>query len=1264
MKWGVGILLVTLFACGSWALDHPTDEPSDTELAQRYQLTPTQIERLRRERSVSRDDIARMPPAKLKRALWRLEHPKPDHPGEAVTFRLQQQRDARGRIPDNALLRAWGQKRAMPFHPGPWNVFRKQPGPALPQAAVSAEGDPSDDAIMPLGAGIDSSTWTWIGPGNIGGRVRAILIHPTTPTTLWVGSVSGGIWKTVDGGASWSAVDDFMANLAVSSLVMDPGNSSILYAGTGEGFFNADAIRGAGIFKSVDGGTTWTQLSSTTSASYRFVNRLAIHPTNGQVLLAATRTGLFRTTNGGSSWSQVYSADMLDVDFDPNDGSKCIGGGRDGLAVYSTDGGGSWTAATGLPNPAGSFDGRVELAYAASASATVYASVDDASGAVYRSTNGGQSYVLRRTGDSYLGSQGWYDNVIWVDPTDADTVIVGGIDLWRSTDGGATFTKISRWYVAPLSAHADHHAIVAHPGFNGVDNTTVFFGNDGGIYRADDVDTVSETSGWTELNNNLGITQFYGAAGNAGTGTIVGGTQDNGTLRYSLAGGSEGWSEMYGGDGGFCAADPDNASYFYGEYVDLKIHRSSNGGLSAIDIYSGITDAGTDEANFIAPFILDPNNADRMLAGGSSLWRSTNVKATTPTWTAIKPDPGSSISAIAVAQGDSDRIWVGHNNGQVYRTENGTVASPSWTRVDAGSTPLPDRYCTRLTIDPSDPNRVYATFGGYNSGNVWRTADNGATWANISSGLPSAPVRSLVVAPFNSNYLYIGTEVGVLASENGGSSWSSGNDGPANVSVDELFWMGNTLYAATHGRGLFRTEVFDGPAVTAGGQALISEACAPGNGAVDPGESVTVSLVLTNASPDATSAVFASLQSTGGVTLPSGPQSYGALVASGPSVAREFSFTAAGNCGDLLTATLNLQDGFTPLPDVSFTFRLGALLVLLDENFDAVSAPQLPVGWSSTTTGSQAAWISATARWDSAPNAMYASEAGAVGDSFLLTPVMAVTEANARLTFRHAFDLETTFDGGVLEISIGGGAFIDILAAGGSFVEGEYTELISSSYSSPIAGRDAWSGDSVAFIQTTAVLPAAAAGQNVQLRWRCSTDASATGNGWYVDSVELQDGFSCCSAGGEDYTLLVSTPYGTSSPPEGPNSFAAGTAITATLNDSPVVTENAQQQVVLVVTGWVGTGSVPLLGAGTNTGPFTLLEDSTLAWLWAIRDLTVSNQTVGITTNYRALETVTAENAYRVVPAGDVEMDAGDSVRLRPGFTAEEGSQVRVRVNP
>ncbi len=707
------------------------------------------------------------------------------------------------------------------------------------QARLSADGTVPANALMnakdqrdhlltnPVdGAGISPDAWTWIGPGNIGGRLRAIIIHPTNHDTMWVGSASGGVWKTTNGGASWFPLDDFMASLSVGCMAIDPINPNILYAGTGEGFFDAGegtsntaAIRGAGIFKTTDGGTTWTQLPSTADENWHFVNRLVIHPTNPSIIVAATASGIYRTTNGGDSWTRTATIGTLDVKADPSNPNRLVAGGdhHDPGAYFSTDGGVTWQAASGIPTNV-----RVELAYAPSNPSIVYAGVSiSGSVRIYRSSDGGQSYASR--GGS-LSTYSAYNSILWVDPTNPETIVAGGVYIYRSTNGGTSMTRV--W----SNMHPDFHVITTHPLYNGGSNRVLYIGHDGGISRVPD----ALGSTYTDLNNNLGVTQFYGVAVSANGNVVVGGTQDNGTLRY--AGNPQDWRMTFGGDGGFCAADPADPNYVYGEIYFAQIFRSTNGGQNWSYIHNGISETNRANCNFIPHFILDPNNSNRMLAGCRRLWRTNNVKGTPPTWTAIKPAVGFSpdpppqthflegnhfeendprnISTITVAPGNSDRIYVGHNNGHIYFTDNGQDASPTWMRIDdLGNRLPPDRWVSRIVADPANAQRIYVSFMGWEPDNVWTYDVSAQQWTAISGTggdwpLPSAPVSALEVHRTVSGWIYAGTDIGIFTSTDDGATWSAATQGPGTVPIDELIWKDNsTLVAATHGRGAYLASV-------------------------------------------------------------------------------------------------------------------------------------------------------------------------------------------------------------------------------------------------------------------------------------------------------------------------------------------------------------------------------------------------------------------------------------------------------------------------
>ncbi len=706
---------------------------------------------------------------------------------DGVRYRLMHLQDRFGRMPSDPYGRVKAQVELLQWAGASRRI---ESGSAAPINAEMFSSTASPEQALLANPNVSRATWRWLGPGNIGGRIRSLAISPTDPDTMFAGSVGGGIWKTTNGGASWAPVDDFMAVLSVSSIVINPGKPSEMYVGTGEGYGNGDSIRGAGIFKSTNGGATWSQLPGT-AAAFWAVNRLAISP-DGTTVLAVGSSGTYRSTNGSTFVRVATGIPGQDVDFSPVDSTRAIAVGW-GAIAYSWDGGKTWQKSTGLP----STGGRIESAYARSQPDTIYAAIDRSGGVLYRSTNAGATFSPVYTAGNLMDNQGWYDTAIWVSPVDSDHLLVGGIWMRESRDGGVT------WQNFAGNIYGDHHVIVSDPRYDGASNRRVFFGNDGGLWRADDLRAVDADSVHS-LNNNLGVTQFYGGAGNVSSGTIIGGTQDHGSIMWSPAWGSS-WRRTLGSDGGFVASDPSDATHFYAESIYLGLVRSTDGGRNWTSIASGLADSGR-RANFIAPFILDPNNPNRLLAGGASLWRSDDVKAAKPTWKAIQGASSDYVSAIAVAPGNSDILWVGRSLGRVHKSTNATAASPVFNAVNVPTTAM----VTRITIHPADSNIVYVTTGGFRGTNVLKTIDGGTTWFDATgsgtSGLPAAPVNDLDIDPQNPEMIYAATEVGVFQSADGGAHWELPQDGPANVCVDEIFWMGSTLVAVTHGRGVFAVD--------------------------------------------------------------------------------------------------------------------------------------------------------------------------------------------------------------------------------------------------------------------------------------------------------------------------------------------------------------------------------------------------------------------------------------------------------------------------
>lgn len=718
-------------------------------------------------------------------------NPKPGYPDKALQWFYEQRAYPNGTIPEN---------------------WREEALKHIKENNINEEFLQSPNAL----------TWQQLGPGNIGGRIRAILVHPSNSNILYIGSVSGGVWKTTNGGTSWFPLKDDMENLAVCALAFDPSNPNIIYAGTGEGFFNLDAVRGAGIFKSTDAGSTWTQLSATNNSNFYYVNKLVFDNTNN-TLWAATRKGLFKTTNGGTSFTTVLSnsgqdVHCMDVEVaytSPTTIYASFGLFNQSSVYRSTDAGNNFSQ-----NASVNGMGRIELAVSSSNPLVAYASYMSLStygiGAFQQTTNGGNSWFDRTVAgpsysgaSTYAGGQGWYDNIVYVDPGNSSIVYAGGIDFWKSTNSGSGWTQKTNWYVqsgAPPYVHADHHAVAFDP----QNQNVLYLGTDGGIFKS-----TNKGDTWTSLNNQLYITQFYYGAVNPSGTTYYGGTQDNGTLKST---GSTSWNEIFGGDGGATEVDFTNTNNIYIEYVNWAFFKSTNGGvtffkaMNGVPTGSGTYDGTTDRTLFITPFSMDPNNSSNLVAGTYRVWRTTNSASS---WTAISSDltgdgsgsSGATISTVIVAKGNSNVIYVGCSNGRVQVTTN---AGSNWNLRNSG---LPNLYATRIATDAADPAVAFVTYSGFSSGQkVYKTTNYGVNWTNISGNLPNIPVSSILVNPTNNNHILVGTDLGVFSTTNGGTTWVQDNNGLANVVVSDLDYRSSDgkVFAATHGRSMYSATLTTG----------------------------------------------------------------------------------------------------------------------------------------------------------------------------------------------------------------------------------------------------------------------------------------------------------------------------------------------------------------------------------------------------------------------------------------------------------------------
>ncbi len=662
-----------------------------------------------------------------------------------------------------------------------------------------------------------TGTWTYVGNTNVpsggdAGRINRVRFDPKNTSIVYACAPSGGLWKSTNGGTSWSTNTDGLLGLGTSDIAIDPTNSSIMYLATGDG----DGINGSfttpstiGVMKSTDGGATWKQTGlhytlQTSGPSEYTINELKINPKNTSIILAATSFGMYYTNNAGLTWYNVQGGEFRSVEFEPGNPSIVYGttGPLGGAGSYyrSINGGQSFTSIT-LPSVSGA--GRMQLGVTPAAPNYVYVFADNATNysffGIWLSTDTGKTFKLQSTTPNVLGfsngtgsdataGQGWYTLSIAVSPTSATTVLVGGVNIWESTNSGTSWTRITDWngFGHPY-VHADIHCIAFVPG----SGTSVYAGDDGGVHKS-----TSVTSSWSDVSNGLQISEQYsiGLSGSNASEWITG-WQDNGT---NLA--NAGWSEVIGGDGMMCFIDQTNNNYMYGETYQGSFEMSSNAGASFKGITSGITETGA----WVTPWMLDPQNSSTIFAGLNNVWKSTNRGTS---WTKISTYATTgTVTSIAVAPSNDQYIYTAQG-GTIYSTVNGGT---NWNNVSGN---LPNVAVTRIIVDPNNPLRVFVTMSGYNaSDKVFMSNLGGTSWTNISTGLPNLPANCIVYAGGGIDAMYAGTDMGVYYRDtvNTGGEWVSYNTGLPNVIIADLqiYAPGNLLDAATYGRGTWQVGLY------------------------------------------------------------------------------------------------------------------------------------------------------------------------------------------------------------------------------------------------------------------------------------------------------------------------------------------------------------------------------------------------------------------------------------------------------------------------
>lgn len=661
-----------------------------------------------------------------------------------------------------------------------------------------------------LGSTQNNPEWRLVGPlgsplGNMSGngRLNGVTLSSNNENLIWVAAAGGGAWKSTDAGKSWTTTTDKIAVLAINDVALDPKNDNIVYLGTGDDWGQGAIYRNvnsAGVMKSTDGGNTWQETGLKWNIAQGItISKILVHPQNSSILLATTTDGIYRSTDAAATWTRVQTGWFRDLDFHKEDPDRWYACSNTQFFL-STDGGVKWSSKT-----VSGMSGTRRLAISSSEANSdfiylVAANGDGRFAGLFQSTDGGDTWTRRSTTPSILEDnidgtvntgrqgQGWYDLAILASPTDAKSVFVGGINIWRSATNGQTWTIVSDWLgrSGKSYVHADIHDI----DYSSVSGK-IYAATDGGLYV-----TTNNGTTWTEINGTKAIMQFYKISITEQSNIILGGSQDNGTNRFS----SNEWREANGGDGMDNGIDPTNSQIMYCSNPQGDLRKSSNGGQNFGPM---LTDNTTGESGqWVTPFVIDMAKPDNLYAGYRRVWKSTDKGSTWRATGNFPNNPSALVNCIAVSESNNSWIYASSGAGLFYTTDAGvTWAQRTGLPFGAGN-------ISSIAISKQNHQRVCVTLSRFGAANVYESLNGGETWKDVSAGMPRVPANTCIYEKSN-NRIFVGTDIGVYYKDEVAGSFNDYNNGFPAVFVNDLEISNSRgkLIVGTWGRGVWEANL-------------------------------------------------------------------------------------------------------------------------------------------------------------------------------------------------------------------------------------------------------------------------------------------------------------------------------------------------------------------------------------------------------------------------------------------------------------------------